>query len=253
LKAIKEFQPDFVVACFDLPKPTFRHKKFEGYKATRPKTPEELSSQIPKVKEVLKSFSVDIFEKEGYEADDIIGTISKLVPKHISEVEIIILSGDLDILQLIDSYTKVYTPRRGIKDTVLYDTEKVKERYGGLRPQELLDFKALKGDPSDNIPGVPGVGEKTAIILIKGFKTLENLYNELEEGTVEAMSLKESLRKKLLDSKEIAFFSKALAQIKIDVPIDFNLEKARWGGYDKQKVIKALNNLEFYTLINRLP
>lgn len=255
LKAIREFQPDFVAATFDFPAPTFRHQKYKLYKATREKAPEELYQQIPKVKEILKSFNVQIFEKQGYEADDLIGTISKKAPKKqiLPEIETIILTGDLDALQLVDKNTKVYTLRKGVKDTVLYDKEKVKERYQGLTPEQLTDFKALRGDPSDNIPGVLGVGEKTAITLIKEFGSLENLYQELKKNSEKDKKIKQSLRKKLLDCKEQAFVSKMLAEIRLDVPIEFNLEKCQWGKYNKEKVTQLFKNYEFQTLISRLP
>ena len=181
-KAIKEFQPDFIAAAFDFPGPTFRHKKFKEYKAKRPPAPEELYQQIPKVKEILEAFNVPIFEKESFEADDIIGTISQLASKKqvFPEIETIILSGDLDALQLVDSQTKAYTLRKGVKDVVLYDEKLVKEKFQGLTPEQLLDFKALRGDPSDNIPGVTGIGEKTAIGLLLKFGSLENLYKEIK-------------------------------------------------------------------------
>jgi len=247
-KAIREFQPDFIAATFDFPAPTFRHKKYKEYKAKRPPAPEELYQQIPKVKEVLKAFNVPIFEKEGFEADDIIGTIAHLAPKRqiIPEVETIILSGDLDVLQLINPKTKIYSLRKGVKDIILYDEDLVKEKYGGLMPEQLLDFKALKGDPSDNIPGVPGIGEKTAVELIKEFGSLENLYQNLEK-------LKPKLKESLLLQKEQAFFSKELAEIKTNVPIDFNLKKCQWGKYNQKKIIGILKNYEFQTLIKRLP
>ena len=255
LKAIKEFKPDFVAATFDFPAPTFRHQKYKLYKATREKAPEELYQQIPKVKEVLKSFNVQIFEKEKYEADDLIGTISKRAPKKqiLPEIETIILTGDLDALQLVDKNTKVYALRKGVKDAVLYDEEKVKERYQGLTPEQLTDFKALRGDPSDNIPGVLGVGEKTAIYLIKKFGSLENLYQELKKNTEESKEIKQSLRKKLLDYKEQAYLSKMLSEIKNDVPIEFDLKKCSWGRYDKEKIIQIFKKYEFQTLISRLP
>ncbi|PIZ89645.1 MAG: hypothetical protein COX89_00405 [Candidatus Nealsonbacteria bacterium CG_4_10_14_0_2_um_filter_37_10] len=247
-KAIREFQPDFIAATFDFPAPTFRHKKYKEYKAKRPPAPEELYQQIPKVKEVLEAFNVPIFEKEGFEADDIIGTIAHLAPKRqiIPEVETIILSGDLDVLQLINPKTKIYSLRKGVKDIILYDEDLVKEKYGGLMPEQLLDFKALKGDPSDNIPGVPGIGEKTAVELIKEFGSLENLYQNLEK-------LKPKLKESLLLQKEQAFFSKELAEIKTNVPIDFNLKKCQWGKYNQKKIIGILKNYEFQTLIKRLP
>jgi len=247
-KAIKDFQPDYIAACFDFPGPTFRHKKYKEYKAKRPPTPAELFQQIPKVKEVLMAFNVPIFEKEGFEADDIIGTIAHLAPKKqvLPGIENIILSGDTDTLQLVDARTKVYMLRKGVKDTVLYDRELVKEKYQGLIPKQLLDLRALKGDPSDNIPGVPGIGEKTAIELTKKFGTLENLYQNLAE-------LPPKLKENLIRHKEEAFFSRELAEIKKDVSLDFNLRQCQWGSYDKEKVIQSLKNLEFYSLIERLP
>ncbi|MFC1629982.1 5'-3' exonuclease H3TH domain-containing protein [Patescibacteria group bacterium] len=254
-KAIKELHPDFIVATFDMAAPTFRHKEFKEYKAKRPKAPDEFYLQIPKVKEVLKSFNVPIFEKEGYEADDLIGAISVQAAKKQAypKVETIILSGDLDNLQLVNSNTKVYTLRKGVKDTILYDEEKVKERYQGLVPSQLTDYRGLKGDPSDNIPGVTGIGEKTAIELLKEFKTLENLYKELDDQSSSVAKLKARTRELLLQYREQAFFSKMLATIRIDAPIDIDLKKCEWGKYDKKEVESLLQNLEFYSLINRLP
>jgi len=255
LKAAREFQPDYLVATFDFPAPTFRHKKFEAYKATRPKAPEEFYSQIPKLKEILKNFNIPIFEKEGYEADDLIGTIVAQAGKKqvFPKIENIILSGDLDTLQLINAQTKVYSLKKGVKDTILYDGEAVKERYQGLQPGQLLDLRALKGDPSDNIPGVPGIGEKTAIGILREFGNLENLYQELDKNAEKAKKLKPKLREMLLKSKEQAFFSKMLAKIREDVPLEFDLKKCQWGKYNKKKITQLFKDLEFYSLINRLP
>ncbi len=255
LKAVREFQPDFIAAAFDFPAPTFRHQRYKLYKAKRKKAPEELYQQIPKVKKILKDFNVQTFEKQGFEADDIIGTISKTASKKqiFPELETIILSGDLDILRLVDKNTKLYFLRRGVKDTVLYDEEKAEERYQGLKPEQLPDFKGLRGDPSDNIPGVFGVGEKTAIFLIKKFGTLENLYKELKVNSEEAKEIKQSLRKKLLDYKDQAFVSKMLAEIRLDAPIDFDLKECQWGKYDKEKMKRIFEKYQFQTLINRLP
>lgn len=248
LKAVKEFQPDYITACFDFPAPTFRHEKYKEYKAKRPPAPEGLYQQFPKIKKVLEDFNVQIFEKEGFEGDDIIGTIARMAPKKqaFPEIETIILSGDTDTLQLINSQTKVYALRKGVKDTVLYDGNLVEEKYQGLKPEQLLDFRALKGDPSDNIPGVPGIGEKTALELIKEFGTLENLYQDLA-------LVKPKLREILIKHKEEAFFSKELSAIHKNVPIDFNLEKCGWGNYNREKARKSLEQLEFHSLISRLP
>lgn len=255
LKAIKEFQPDFIVACFDFPAPTFRHKKFKEYKAKRPPAPKELYSQIPKVKEVLKAFGVPVFEKEGFEADDIIGTISKKFPQKqvFPKIETIIISGDLDTLQLVDDNTKAYLLRKGVKNTVLYDKNLTKEKYSGLNPDQLVDFRALRGDPSDNIPGVTGIGEKGAINLLREFGTLENLYQELEKKGEKLKNIKPRLRKLLLQQKEQAFLSKELAKIKKDVLVELNLKECRWGNYDKEKVVQELKKFGFYSLLKRLP
>jgi len=254
-KAIKDFQPDFIAATFDLPSPTFRHQKFQGYKANRVKAPDEFYNQLPKIKEILRAFDIQIFEKEGYEADDLIGTIAKSTSRKqvFPKVETIILSGDLDNLQLIDPNIKVYTFKKGVKETILYDEEIVEKRYQGLKPNQLADFRALRGDPSDNIPGVPGVGEKTAINLLREFGNVDNLYKEIEEKTERAKGIKTKLKETLVDSKELAFLSRELATIQKEVSVDFCLEKCRWRDYDKEKSSRLLKGLEFYSLINRLP
>jgi len=247
LKVLKELKPDYILTTFDLPKPTFRHLEYAEYKAHRPKTPDELVRQFPLVKKVVKALDIPILEKEGFEADDIIGTVTKKTNK---DIENIVVTGDLDTLQLIDENTKVYTLKRGVTDTIIYDEEAVRERYE-LEPEQLLDFKGLKGDPSDNIPGVPGVGEKTAINLLKKFKTIENLYKKLEKG--ETRDIPESLKKKLLDNKDQAIFSKKLATIRCDVPLKFNLKDCRVETYDHKKVVELFQELDFKSLINRLP
>lgn len=255
LRALRELSPDFIAATFDFPATNFRHEKFKGYKATRPKAPEELFSQIPKVKEILNAFGIPIFEKEGFEADDTISTLAKEAARKqvFPPLETIIVSGDLDTLQLVDKKTKAYILRKGVKDIVLYDENLVKEKYQGLEPGQLVDFRALRGDPSDNIPGVPGVGEKTAIALLLKFGSLENLYQELEEKTEKAKEISPKTRELLINFKEQAFLSKELAETQKNVPLDFNLQECLWGDYDKEKVIKTFQEFEFYSLINRLP
>jgi len=254
-KALKDFQPDYIAAAFDFPGPTLRHQRFKEYKAKRPPAPEELYRQIPKVKEILEGFNVQIFEKEGYEADDIIGTISRLAPQKqvLPEIETIILSGDLDTLQLVTPRTRVYSLRKGVKDIVLYDEKLVKEKFQGLKPEQLLDFKALRGDPSDNIPGVTGVGEKIAIELLLKFGSLEDLYKEIEENSEKAKKIKPKLKETLSKYKEQAFLSKDLAQIDKNVPINFNFKKCCWQEYNREKVAQIFKNFEFYSLIKRLP
>lgn len=247
-KAAKEFQPLYVAACFDVKGPTFRHKKFKDYKAKRPKAPDDLYSQIPVIKEILTAFHVPIFEKEGFEADDIIGTIASLSP-----IETIILSGDADALQLVDQKTKVFSLRKGVKDTVLYDEQLTKEKFNGLIPDQIVDFKALRGDPSDNIPGVKGIGEKTATELILEFGDIKNLYKEIGENSVKARKIKPRIGGLLSEHKEQALLSYDLAKIEKQAPIDFNLEKCRWGGYGKEEIEKLLEGFGFYSLIKRLP
>jgi len=242
------------VATFDLPVPTFRHKKFKEYKATRPPTAEGICRQLPLVKEILKEFGVSIFEKAGFEADDIIATISGQVSRQqaTSELETIILSGDSDTLQSVDKNTKVYFLRKGVKDTVLFDENLVFEKYEGLAPEKLADFKALKGDPSDNIPGVKGIGEKTAIGLILKFSSLESLYKEIEENSEKAGEIPPRIKDILIRDKEKAFLSKYLALAEKNVPIDFDLKACFWQKLDKEKARAIFEKFEFQSLINRL-
>lgn len=253
-KTIKKLKPDFLVATFDLPVPTFRHEKFELYKAKRPKIDPGLASQIPQVKEVLKSFNVPIFEKEGFEADDLIGTISKSVQKErdFFPLETVILSNDFDVLQLVDFQTKVYSFKKGVKEEFLYDQESIKEKYQGLNPDQLIDFKALRGDPSDNIAGVKGIGEKNALFLIKEFNNLEDLYRAIENNDEKTGEIKERIKGLLIKSKENAFFSKELVKIRCDVPIDFSLSACRFKDYNKEKVIEKFREFEFNSLIKKI-
>lgn len=246
-KAIKDLKANYIIACFDTPKPTFRHEEFKDYKAHRPKTPDGIISQIPIMKEVLKSFDIPIFEKEGFEADDLIATITKKVGEE-EGLGIYILSGDLDNLQLVDDKTKVYTLGKGIKDAVLYDEKRVLERFG-VKPLQMNDFKALTGDASDNIPGVPGIGKTTAAGLIQKFGSLENLYSELSTNTA---VLKPKIKESLKNNKENAFLSLHLVQTKKDVALDFNLGSCKFGGFDQEKVKIIFNELGFNSLVNRL-
>ncbi len=250
-KSINDFNPDYIVATFDLPGKTFRHQKYKLYKANRVKAPDGLYSQIPMIKGILKEFGIKIFEKAGFEADDLIGTIAKLAPKKQIHppMEVIILTGDMDALQLVDKNIKVSALRKGIKDTILYNEEAVKEKYDGLTPKQLIDYKGLRGDPSDNIPGVTGIGEKTAIALIKEFGSMDNLYEEIRKNTAE---IKEKIREKLVNQKDQAFVSRMLGEINNNVVLDFELEKCAWKGYNKDKVVKILEEYGFKTLVKRL-
>ncbi|MDD2753300.1 MAG: DNA polymerase [Candidatus Portnoybacteria bacterium] len=273
LRVLKDLSPDYIAATFDLPGPTFRHKEFEEYKATRVKAPDELYAQIKRVKDVLAAFNVPVFEKAGYEADDLLGTIVHQLRTNLStalgikkhQLKTVIVTGDLDTLQLVDKNTSIYTLKKGVKDTMVYGEAEVKERFGGLLPEQMNDYKGLKGDPSDNIPGVPGIGDKTAIQLLKEYGNLENLYKQIEKQIGNpSTSLDKSrdkplrvnskkLLEKLLEFKEQAMFSKYLATIKQDAPIKFKLKDALTRDFNKDEVVKIFKDLGFYSLVNRLP
>jgi DNA polymerase-1 len=244
-KAIKDVKANYVVACFDTKKPTFRHEQFTEYKAHRAPTPDGIIAQFPVIKEVLKSFNIPLFEQEGFEADDLIATIAK---KYASDAKVFIVSGDLDNLQLVDEHIRVYTPGKTIKETILYDTAKVVERFG-VTPSQMNDFKALTGDTSDNVPGVPGVGKTTAADLIQTYGSLENLYAELATDTA---ILKPKVKEALKQNKESAFMSLELVKTKKDMDIDFKIEACKFGGFDMQKVKTMFNELGFSSLIDRL-
>ena len=246
LKVIRDLKPDYMIATFDLPAPTFRHSEFADYKAHRPKTPDELVSQFPKVKEVVGAFDIPIYEMAGFEADDIIGTITDKTKNQKPKTKTIIITGDLDTLQLVDDeYIIVYTLKKGITETMIYDEKAVLERFDGLKPAQLNDFKGLKGDPSDNIPGVPGIGEKTAIKLLLEHNSIEGIYDNI--GLIQ-----KKLSDKLLEYKDQAFFSKKLATMRKDVPIDFDFQKAKFGGYDEKKVEEVFRKFGFASLMQRL-
>lgn len=246
LNVIREYQPDYICTSFDLRAPTFRHKKFKEYKAKRIKQPDELYRQIPIIKEILRGFNIPIYEKEGYEADDVIGTIVKSL-KNEKNIEKLILTGDLDALQLVENTIKVLTFKKGIRETKVYDIQAVQERYGFL-PEQMIDYKALRGDASDNIPGVPGVGEKTATYLIQKFKTLDNLYKKLEKS-----DLKDKLKDKLNENKKLAYLSQELATIILDVKISFDLQKTKWDYNNENKIYKIFQEYEFKSLLSKIP
>lgn len=242
LKVLTELKPDYVAVAFDMAAPTFRHKEYKEYKATRKKAPDDLYEQFERVRDVTKALNIPIFEKKGFEADDVIGTLSCEAPK---EVETIIVTGDLDELQLVNEKTKVYTMKRGFSDTILYDEQAVLEKYG-FSVDKFVDYKALKGDPSDNIPGVTGVGDVSAKNLIIKYGSVENIYKHLDEITG-------SLKTKLEEGRESAILSKRLSQIVCDVPIKLDLKKCCTHDFDRQKVFTLFSELGFKSLLNRLP
>ena len=246
LKVLKDLKPDYLAVTFDLAAPTFRHEQYKEYKAQRVKQADELYIQFPRIKEIVRAFNIAIFEKEGFEADDVIATLVK--DKQVQDLQSIIVTGDMDTLQLVDNNTVVYTMHKGISDSLTYDVAQVKERFDGLTPEQMVDYKALRGDPSDNIPGVKGIGEKGAITLLKEFESLENLYQNLDSKKISERS-----RQILTEHKEDAFFSKKLSQLVDQVPIDFKLEETKVKHYDVAKVIPLFQELEFKSLISKLP
>ncbi len=253
LKSIRELKPDYIVAAYDRPEPTFRHTAYDQYKAKRPEAEDDLVKQLIRSHDVVEAFGVPILSAAGFEADDILGTIVEQTKK-IKNIKTIIVSGDMDVLQLVDDdKVVVYTMRKGIEDTVTYDEEKVIERFG-FGPELITDFKGLKGDPSDNIVGVKGIGEKTATDIIKNFGTLENLYKKLDKKLAPSGGsgiLKERVTNLLLGHKEDAFFSKILATIRRDAPIKFELPKTEYK-LDKGKLKAMFEELGFNSLVKRL-
>ncbi len=253
LKVIGEFRPEFLAVCFDYPALTFRHEKFKEYKAQRPPTPKELAAQIPQIKRMLGLFSVPVLEKKGFEADDLIGTVSRIFPgiKRSFDIRTIIVSGDRDVLQLINAKTRVYLLAKGVKNADLYDEDLIREKYPGLKPQQLVDLRALTGDASDNIPGVPGIGQKTALKLLGEFGSLAAIYDNLKKGKNHPL-ITPRIKDLLLDGRDKAFMSRELSQIKKDVPINIPIKEYEWREYDRQAVMEAFQDLGFKTLIKRL-
>jgi len=245
LHGFQDLKPDYVAVSFDLPNPTFRHEQYAEYKATRQRMPDDLRDQFPKVREVVKALRIPIYELTGYEADDVIGTLTRQV-EGIEDLETTIVTVDLDMLQLVGPRTRLMTTRSGVENTVIYDVARIDERFG-LRPDQMVDYKALKGDPTDNIPGVPGVGEKTAAKLIRDFTSLDELFARLAEVQPE------KLRLRLDEHRDQVLRGRELSQIVRDLPVSLDLEAARLGDYDRDTVVRLFREYEFRTLIERLP
>lgn len=257
LKIANDLKPDWIVAAYDLPKPTYRHEAYKDYKAGRAKADEELVSQLKSSRELLEAISIPIYDKEGFEADDILGTIVEKLGAQSQKLtaDIVIASGDMDTMQLVKGDdVKVYTLKRGINDTILYNEDAVIKRFGFL-PKLLPDYKGLSGDPSDNIIGIKGIGEKTATTLIQKFGTIEEIYKNLEkseEGFIEE-GIKPRIVELLKGGKEEAEFSKILATIRRDAPIDFSLPERTWAEtVDVQKAEQVFNRFDFRTMGARL-
>lgn len=248
---IEKFSPKYLVVAFDVKGRTFRDDIFEEYKAKRVHPPQEFYDQIPEVWNFVRTMDIPLLTKEGFEADDIIGTISRRINGDLGEGEIIIVTGDQDTLQLVDNRTFVSMPSMGkIKET-LYDASAVHGKFG-LSPKQIIDYKALSGDPSDNIPGVQGIGPKTAAGLLQEFNTLEGIYKFLESGQP-TDKIKPRIAGLLIEQKDRALMSKELATIKTDVPLDFKLNDAKLHDFDSAKVIEFLEKFRFKSLIKRLP
>ena len=246
-KLLDDIQPQYMAVAFDLKAPTARHKMYEGYKANRHGMPDELAEQMPIIKEVLRAMNIDIIEMEGYEADDILGTLSCY--GEAKNLDVTILSGDRDTFQLATDKVTIRIPhtKGGKTETDEYNREKIIEKYG-LEPKQLIEVKGLQGDTSDNIPGVPGVGEKTALKLVQKYGSIENLYKKIEEGQDD---LKGKQREKIVENKELAELSRTLGTINTKVPIKDDLTDLKVEEWDKEKVLELFKNLNFNRYIDR--
>ncbi|MFA5927582.1 MAG: 5'-3' exonuclease H3TH domain-containing protein [Patescibacteria group bacterium] len=316
IKILEEIKPDYLAASFDLAAPTFRHIEYKEYKATRVKADQELYDQIPRVREMLAAFGIPIYAVEGFEADDVIGTIVEFCNGHNKKCQVpgddlvvYIASGDRDVYQLLNGHVRVLMLKHGFSEAEVFDTSHLKEVYN-LEPKDFIDLKALMGDASDNIPGIPGIGPKTATELLLRFDTLEKIYQEIEKSLsghhseltrqaqgklreesgssrrshaasprsftdvqddkgddvqdnkegirddilkvkAKELGIKERILRLLIEYKDQAFMSQHLATIRRDVPIGFDLEGARWGQYDKDKLRQLFEELEFRSLLMR--
>jgi len=244
LKVLVDLGPTHWAAAFDRPAPTFRHEMFEAYKAHRPPTPEELKCQIQRVHQLVDAFHIPIFEMDGFEADDVLGTLSKQAEQQ--GIDTVIVTGDNDMLQVVSPRVRVLAPKRAFTDTVLYDEQAVEAKYG-IKPEQLPDFKALVGDTSDNIPGVPGVGSKTATKLLQEYSSLEGIYDRVEEITPG------KLQATLRDYRDQTFRGRELSTVVREVPIKLDLKACRVSNYDRDEVAGLFKELEFTGLLSRLP
>ena len=246
-KVIDDLKPEYMAVAFDLKAPTARHKLYEGYKATRKGMPNELAEQMPILKEILKLMHITIIEKEGYEGDDILGTLAKEGEK--AGLDVTIVSGDRDTFQLASSKISIRIPHTKVGKTEVdtFGEEEIKEKYG-IEPKELIEVKGLMGDTSDNIPGVPGVGEKTALDIIKQYKSIDNLYKSVEDGTD---TLKPRIREKLVENKDLALLSRTLGTINTEVPLHEKIEDLKMQEWDNSKLFEKFKELNFHRFIDR--
>lgn len=246
-KVLEDIEPEYLMVTFDLKAPTARHKMYDGYKATRKGMPNELAEQMPILKDILHSMNITIIEKEGYEADDVLGTVSKKAEKEGFDVTIV--SGDRDTFQLTSNKIKVRIPhtKMGKTETEVFDENAVIEKYG-VTPKQLIEVKGLQGDTSDNIPGVPGVGEKTALELVKKYKTIDGLYEAIEKGEDD---LKPKTKEKLIANKELAELSRTLGTINLEVPIEEKIEEFKIKEWNNEEVLAKFKELNFNRFIER--
>lgn len=246
-KELDDVKPDYIAVAFDLKAPTARHKMYDGYKATRKGMPEELASQMPILKKVLKAMNIVIIEKEGYEADDVLGTLSRIGEEN--GLEVVLLTGDRDSFQLATDKVSIYLPRTkaGKTETEIFDRSKVLEVYG-VEPKQMIEVKGLQGDTSDNIPGVPGIGEKTALSIVKEYGTIDNLYEKIENNQD---NLKGKQREKIAENKELAYLSRTLGTINLQTPIEKNLEELKIKEWNKNEVLELFRELRFNRYIDR--
>lgn len=258
LSVIKDQAPKYLAVAFDTPKPTFRHTQYVGYKAQRKEMPQELQGQIEGVKEIVKVLNIPQFALEGYEADDIIGTLSAQITadhKNNGHTHVLIVTGDKDAFQLVNDDVHVLVPAHGKSGEQEFDPEAVEKKMG-VRPNQIIDYKALSGDASDNIPGIKGVGPKTAVRLLQEYGTVDQMYQEIKaqsEKVKTSKVLKGSTLTKIVEGYESAKLSQALATIDQQVPIKIDLEDCRVTGYDKAQAVKKFNEYEFNSLIKYLP
>ncbi len=253
ISALESEQPTHVMVAWDLPKPTFRHEKYVGYKAQRPKADEEMVEQIPKVKEIIETMGIVQIAQEGFEADDIIGTLSTKFsnPKFSNsqiETDVVILTGDQDTMQLVNDHVRILTPAKGQNPPVLYGPDEVWNKYG-VHPEQIVDYKALIGDPSDNIPGVAGIGPKGAANLIKMFGSLERIYRDIKEVQTHFGEL---TAKKLADGQDSAWLSQDLSRIVTDMGLLISMEEMEYKGLQGSSLKVKLEELGFKSLVRRI-
>jgi len=253
LRVISDLKPQYLAVAFDTPIPTFRQKEYLGYQAKRPEMEEGLKGQIEEVHEVVYALGIPVFQKEGFEADDVIGTLARqasLAKGHKEEVEVVIVTGDRDLLQLVGPNIRVYAPEKGFSECLIFDEKKVEEKMG-VKPAQIVDLKSLTGDASDNYPGVPGIGPKTAVFLLKEYGSLEGIYTHLDE-------IREKIGSRVADmligGRELAKVSRKLATIVTNVPLKFNLKKCyfEFDAKRRKKAVEKFRELGFRSLVGRL-